>query len=346
MFFLQGCKSDAKTDILTIPVNVDKESPLALSDITDKIESIELEVTDESLIQNPSSIFYSSEYIIVQQSKSIMLFNSNGSFIRLIGTVGQGPRDFISIGAMAVDFENKRIFIYSSQKFICYDFDGHFINKSSDGHFGYNYFPSANYKDKLLLMCESFKIETEKITPQRVLFFVNDDLIKTDSIIVEKFKPSSKMEVGINTLTNEFVTNVDNNTYLYYFALFPDNFVSDTLYQLIDNHLIPNLNIRFKNRGLKDGRKEVIIANIFRNSRYVITIYSRRSDRYLFVHDLKTGESYNIKEGITDDIYTVEKVIIRPLPNDANKYYYLHTHLNGDDYDEPNPTLYVGTLKN
>ena len=348
---LQACKSEEKGDVLTIPVNLDKEYPLVLSEITVKIESIELEVTDESLISRPSHVFYSSEYIIVSELRAIMLFDNKGKFIRQIGSVGQGPHDFIGVGGIAVDFDSKRIFVFSDsdRKMICYDFNGNFIKKSPIGHYSGTYNSYINFLDnRILFYYESFISVSEKSKNEKYLFFIDDDLLKSDSIIIKSFAPRPIIETGFSTIKVDYITKEGDNTYLYYFAPFPANFVSDTLYLIKNNQLIPHLNVKFKNGGLKtDGSKAVTILNIFRSSRYVFTLYSHVSMRqfYYFCHDLQSGESYNMKDGFTDDVYTGEKVVIRPFANDANKFYYLHTNLKEDDFDEPNPTLYIGTLK-
>jgi len=109
-----------------------------------------------------------------------------------------------------------------------------------------------------------------------------------------------------------------------------------------------HLNIKFNNRRLNsEGKKDIYIGNIYRSSRYVFTPYyhNSRKQNYFFCHDLKTNKSYNMKDGLTDDIHTREKVVIQPFYNDTNKFYYLHTHVKEDDIDEPNPTLYIGILK-
>ena len=344
-----SCDSKGKTDFLTILADPDTDAPLALSEISEKIEAIELEVTDESLIQKVSRILYSSDFIIVQEWKSIMLFDKNGKFIRRIGSEGQGPGEYVSINSIAADFDSKKIFVFSvDDKFLCYDFEGNFVKQSPIGYYPRARNAYANYIDnKLLFFPESFiVIEENDIKSRRSLFVINDDLLKTDSILVRQID-LSQFEVGYQP-AYEYLTREGDNTYLYYNIIVPNHIVSDTLYQINNDHLTPYLNIHFKNRGLNsEEKKDVNIDNIYRSSRYVFTpyYYNPRNQRYFFCHDMKTGESYNMKDGFTDDIHTGEKVVIQPLHNDTNKFYYLHTNIKDDDIDEPNPTLYIGKLK-
>ena len=65
-----------------------------------------------------------------------------------------------------------------------------------------------------------------------------------------------------------------------------------------------------------------------------------------FCYDTKTGKAYNMEEGYIDDIHGIDKrVRIRPFVTDTELFYYTHTHLNPDDFEEPNPTLYIIKLK-
>lgn len=54
-----------------------------------------------------------------------------------------------------------------------------------------------------------------------------------------------------------------------------------------------------------------------------------------------------MKDGYTDDINKIgERVSIRPFDSDPERFYYLYTDKDqAVGLDEPNPTLYIGTLK-
>ena len=53
-----------------------------------------------------------------------------------------------------------------------------------------------------------------------------------------------------------------------------------------------------------------------------------------------------MQDGYTDDIHGIkERIRIRPLSTNTEYIYYWHTHMNPNDLEEPNPTLYFGKLK-
>ncbi len=340
-----SCDTDKKTNLLTIQIDSDINNSLKLSDITDNIEAVELETTDLSLISKVKRVLHTKDYIIINESKTIMIFDKAGKFIRQIGSIGQGPGEYTRIWDITADFKNKHIYIYTNEdKIICYDFDDNLIKESLPifriG--GANYINCIN--GKLFLLSELLiKHENTKIN-RTFLYQISNDLLKSDSIKVHEFNHNG---IWFHPY-NDYITCDEKNIYLYYSDLSSNPFVLDTLYQLKDEQPIPHLNLSFNNKGLTiNGKKEIYILNIYRSARYVFSYYKNisRDQFYFFCHDTKNGKSYNAIDGFTDDIYTGGKVIIRPFNSDANKFYYLHTNIDEGTNDEPNPTLYIGTLK-
>ena len=65
-----------------------------------------------------------------------------------------------------------------------------------------------------------------------------------------------------------------------------------------------------------------------------------------FYYDIKTGKGVrSVGSHYTDDINQISQVAIRPFQANADMFYYWHTHMNPDDFEEPNPTLYIGKFK-
>jgi len=124
---LISCSKNVKSDFFSISVNSNDNESLPLSEIAEKIEVIELEITDASLIGRVVDVIDTDDYFIIRETKSIILFDNKGKYIRQIGSVGQGPGEYVSIIDIAVDSKKERIFIYTNEsKIICYDFNGIF----------------------------------------------------------------------------------------------------------------------------------------------------------------------------------------------------------------------------
>ena len=345
---LISCNSNHENKFFTISVDSAEETNLSLSEIAENIEAVELELTDNSLlsVQRITRILYKENFIIVSQRNSVMLFDKTGKFIRQIGSIGQGPGEFAGIQDIAADFENKNLFILAFEgKIICYDFDGNLIKESPNNYYN-GFFKCVYYiNGKFLLLAESALVLDEEKINRTVLYTVDKNLLKTDSIEVRKIP---HLGIWFHPYS-DFINYDGENTYFYYSDISQNPFVLDTLYQLKNNEIKPYLNLSFKNNGIVFGEKEIYLFNIYRSMRYVFSFYQHQFSGqqiwYYLCYDVKTNKGYKVKEGFTDDIHTGEKIKIRPFNYDTNKFYYLHTIINDSEKEEPNPTLYIGTLK-
>jgi hypothetical protein len=347
------------SDLLVIPVDIDTANPAPLSEIAEEINAVELELTDESLLSKVQQVLLSDEFIIVLNNNrgdyKILLFDNKGKFIRQIASKGQGPGEYTGIiKNIALDSNNKRLFINTRTKIICYGLEGNFIKESSLSQFTNITLLNLNYlNDGLCLLAEHIGEKDEKGKYNHsVLYRLNDEFQKKDSCTVRKvyFERPGTFQHPYE----DFITYHHSGVYLYYSDLYFDQqnpaeeVLRDTLYQLKDKQLVPELKLKFKNEGITGGKKSIQLFNIYRSSRYVFAIYAGTDNNYChFCFDTKTGKSYNMKDGYKDDVNNIsEKTNIRPLCSDTEKFYYLYTNMdNAVDLEEPNPTLYIGTLK-
>jgi hypothetical protein len=348
-----ACNNKIPSELTVIPVAVEKSLSLPLSEIAENIQAVHLELTDESLISQIRKVLLCDNYIIVlnaqQRKHTVMLFSSEGKFIRQIGSAGQGPGEYPNyIKDITVDTENKHIFLISHKKLICYNFDGELINEFSSEqieHFN----AICHVNNRLLLISEHYGEPDGSGFNNRSLLYISDtNLQLKDS--VEIWKVHMDRRVFWTYPYKDFITYSSRNTYLYYYEITPEPVpVQDILYEIKDNQLIPSLKLAFKGgTNTSDGGKIIYLYSIFRSSRYVFSAYYHGLEKkdYYFCYDTKTGNGHTV-EGYIDDINKIEdKVIIHPLNSEDGKFYYLHT--NTDDVtnnEEPNPTLYIGKLK-
>jgi hypothetical protein len=141
----------------------------------------------------------------------------------------------------------------------------------------------------------------------------------------------------------DHVSQVGSQTFVYYPVMTPEPIVRDTLYELKENKMIPFLKLRFSNEGQVSykNNKTVFLTNIWRSERFVFAEYSKEG-KFFFMHDLKTGRSFNMKDGFDDDIHHTGKAAIHPLH--GNYFYYLLIPEPTDENikAEPNPDICIG----
>ena len=352
---LFSCNGGRKmSELMEFPVDIDQNTSLSLSEIAEEITAIELELTDESLI-NPdriSRVLLCEDYVIIAEQRQILVFNTDGKFVRSIGSIGQGPGEYTGIRGVAVDERCRRLFVNSSSKILCYALDGNCIKESrTDPAWSA---ADINYiNDELLLSTEQLGKDEKGRFKRSAVYRLNVQLQIMDSCTVRDTY-FERISLGIHRF-EDFILSGNSTVSLYVSDIYlngsgpTETVLRDTLYRLEKNHLIPELKLKFKNNGIDgSGNKFIELFNMYRSSRFVFAVYGNTLNNtyYRFCYDTKTGKGYNMQDGYTDDINNIEKrVSIHPLNTDTEIFYYWHTHMNPDDLEEPNPTLYIGTLK-
>ena len=363
LFF--SCSKDArKVKIMEIPVDFEQDISLPLSEITEELTAITLELTDETPI-NPdfiSRVLFCEDYLIVVLRDNILIFNTDGKFVRTIGAKGQASGEYVGgIRHVTLDEKNKRLFVYSVPKIICYDLDGTFIKEfelfQDSPKAEINYIANINYvNDELLLLAEHIFSQDEKgFFNQSTLYRLNNEFQITDSCTIRKVYVD--MFSSPNNPYEEHILYNDSSIYLYYSDLSSSNrtnrketILRDTLYRLEKNYLIPELKLKFKDNGIEDffGYKYILLCNIYRSTRYVFAIYLNdlKTKYNHFCYDTKTGECYNMVDGYTDDINRIEqRANIRPFSTNIELFYYWHSYTEQDNPEKTHLTLYIGKLK-
>ncbi|GHV57596.1 hypothetical protein FACS1894182_06850 [Bacteroidia bacterium] len=362
-FLFFSCNESKQGILPEIPVDTNQNASLPLSEITEELVAIELELTDESFINTDYivRIIVSEDEVIVAELNKILVFSKDGKFIRSIGSRGQGPGEYNYIQNLAIDKKSQCLFIINSApgKIICYDLNGKYLKESHKPiqSAGLTALIDINYiKDELLLVVEQENGDfTKGLNLHSAVYQLNDNLQVIDSTTIRNIYLENLNLLTSLYMNRDFMLHGGTSDYLYYgdFYTTQDNSeqraLCDTLYRFEDNHLVPDLKLKFKNNGMDgSGNKLIYLFNIYRSSRYIFSCYKNNQNKniYYFCYDTKTGKGYNMQDGYMDDINQIEeRISIRPFNFDTEMFYYLHTHQHPDDLEEPNPTLYIGKLK-
>ena len=354
LFF--SCNGTKESGLMEVFVDVNQNVSLSLSTIAQEIKAIELELTDESII-NPDRIIrvlLTENIVVIAERTKILVFNIDGTFIRSIGSRGQGPGEFVNIRNIALDEKNKRLFVStSSSKLICYDLEGNYIKDSLlASNLSLKDMNHIN-SDLLIITEQPSGSDSKGFFQHSAVFKLNNDLQIIDSCTIRDTY-FEKPAMFVSPYDNFIFYNNDivyiYNPDIYFNEQMPlETVLRDTLYSLKNNHLIPELKLKFTDNGIDGyGNKYIQLFNIYRSSQYVFAFYHNDNSKHFFYfcYDTKTGTGYNMQDGFTDDIHQIEeRVNIRPLITNTDFFYYWHTHMKPDDFEEPNPTLYVGKLK-
>ncbi len=102
-----------------------------LSEFASDVKIIQFENTPKSLLGNVHDIQLTSNYIFVKHSGNALItqFSRDGKYIRHIGKLGRGPKEYALCRIFSIDEANQRISIHTNwtRKILVYNFDGEYI---------------------------------------------------------------------------------------------------------------------------------------------------------------------------------------------------------------------------
>ena len=269
-------------------------------------------------------------------------------FIKQIGSQGRGPGEYTSVYNIAVDSKNSILYFATYRKIMCIDFFGKLVNEIEQESLSESI---AIVGDKLWTVSTSFVHKQEKKlnlnTTRLIIYSLQGNPI--DTIIVKNVTTS------VATLFPQahYISDLGNIQYLYYPVLFYEPIIRDTLYQVIENRLIPSIKLDFgKASEPKNGKKPVFIKNIYRTNKYLFAEYSYISDPKIFCYSYGNDytEYYNVAEGFTDDFFNTGIVQLIPLNlKDGMMYFFkeafdLVGKLEGVS-ENSNPVIFIAKLK-
>ena len=365
---LFSCSNVENSELVEVTVDIGINLRLPLSEITEEITTIDLELTDESLI-NPDQILkvlLLDSLVFIAEMEKMLVFDMEGKFIRSIGSKGQGPGEYIFIRSFTIDEKNKIIYINDSSKIISYDLNGKFLKQVTLSDLNNGQILGLQcFNDELLLLVEFIKegqIEDNNKLKcyHSIIYKMNDEMQFIDSCFIRDVYFVGFFSIG---RLKEYITCNNSDVYMYFPEIFsisinfhpplqwldPIKRVSrDTLYRFENDQLIPDFKLKFKRNGRNyNADKYIGLEEIYRSSRYIFAEYrigTEQGSYFYFCFDTKTGISYNSKYSF-EELYKGERMI-RPISNNTELFYYWRTHMNENDlHNEPNPTLYVCRLK-
>lgn len=107
---------------------------LSLSDAASTVEIIPLETNSNSFIADMRDVAITEHDIFVSDSKEqrLLRFSRDGKFLNKIGTIGQGPEEYIRMWQFLIDEEKKEVYIVTTLSGInVYEYDGTFKRKAT-----------------------------------------------------------------------------------------------------------------------------------------------------------------------------------------------------------------------
>jgi hypothetical protein len=131
--FIETKISVNKSDV--IDVDLPEMAGVYFDSIVTKVNYIRLETNDDCLIGQIYDIKKDSDILFIRDfaTKKILLFSTEGKYIRTISHLGNGPGEYLNFSDFQLDTVNKRIYIMDgdSGDLLCYSYDDKYLFTTS-----------------------------------------------------------------------------------------------------------------------------------------------------------------------------------------------------------------------
>ena len=234
-------------------------------------------------------------FLFLMEPKHLFMYDATGKFIRQIGQNGQGPGEYVYLGAPLQLDEKRRILYvtdFYTNRYLSYNFDGGFLKETRFSH----------EEDQAYLL-DSTTIAINTLSTQRFLPHKTPKLVLQNYArkILKSFPsylyPIDRPRNMISFGPDNFLWHCGNDFYLLEYG-------NDTIFQVTREKLIPALiltgDMKPTGDNLFDDEKDKLSitayigqpsAAIFESNRFLIAKISRSRSResYHAVLDKKTG---------------------------------------------------------
>jgi hypothetical protein len=126
-------KQIESNSFFTIPFAeiIKTQHDVLLSEIAESVEFIQFENSPKALLGRISDIQLTKDYIFVKHNgvKLLTQFTRDGKFIRHIGKLGRGPKEYALMRIFSLDEKNGLIYIHTNwtRKILVYNFKGEYV---------------------------------------------------------------------------------------------------------------------------------------------------------------------------------------------------------------------------
>jgi len=307
---LIGC-SDKKSsvDSGTI-IDLERETPVCISDLFESVEVVQLETDEQCLVQTMNILISHNNryYILDERQQKLFCFDSVGKFLFKIDQKGQGPEEYVHISDINIDpYEQTLLLLESWGNLLTFDLDGKFISKTRlpEEIIAYNEVHSLNRDTLIFISLNKYSLVFYSKSTNSIIDKQYDDMKGCVFNPIGKTYRYNDQLFYSPTPTND-IRNLSENT------MFSWNFGQKNNTQKQINKIkkivdsgedCPDMKKNKEFRSFVD--EKVLNYNILSNyetSRYKICVldYGALKPRYVFF-DKQTGKA-NVFEKTTEGI--------------------------------------------
>ncbi|MDL2265047.1 6-bladed beta-propeller [Parabacteroides sp. OttesenSCG-928-G07] len=133
MIFFFSCEKVEKTiPVLNLRDAFSSEKKVRLDEVATNVRFVQLETTDDVLINNINKVFmYADFFVVIYDIYYCSLFDLDGKHIRKIGQRGDGPEEYMYVSNIFVEGDNIILYDGGKGRFLKYKLTGEFVDSEA-----------------------------------------------------------------------------------------------------------------------------------------------------------------------------------------------------------------------
>lgn len=338
-----ACAEKPKSELLQINVPDKESTEITLKDIAESIQWIQLATQPDAFVSRINEVYlHENKLYIWNYFQKILVFDLDGKFLGALGKQGDGPGEYRSVSAMAIDDSSGEIYLFAYNKFMRYSPEHELLEEKRIDS-GFDFFR--------ILYGERFGISQEYGNEVEGGFANETKLYRFDAAMaVLDILPLRKviMEKKIASALGytDYISSFDGKHFIYTPVTTNENYLRDTLYQLRDMQLRPFAKLNFPKPHLNEkGFKKYYIANVVHTANYISShFYDFDNSLHQFFYHMESGQGYLVKNGFLDE--EGARLSLRVLSAEEDLFYFVKpaAYVSGAQ-EESNPVIGLVKLK-
>jgi hypothetical protein len=342
-----ACAEKPKSELIEINVPDKVNTEITLNDIAESIQWIQLETRPDAFISRINEVYiHDNKLYFWYYFQKILVFDLDGKFLGALGKQGDGPGEYRSVSAMAIDDSSGEIYLFAYNKFMRYSPEHELLEEKkldSPLDFSFNYFRILD-GERFGISEEYGNVVEGGFANETKLYRFDADMAVVDTLPLRKVIMEKKIATALGY--TDYISSFNGKHFIYTPVTTNENYLRDTLYQHMDMQLRPFAKLNFPKPHLNEkGFKKYSIANVVHTANYISShFYDFDNSLHQILHHIGSGQDYLVEDGFLDE--DGGRLSLRVLCAEKDLFYFVKSaeYVSGTQ-EEANPMIGLVRLK-
>ncbi|TKG94554.1 6-bladed beta-propeller [Puteibacter caeruleilacunae] len=304
--FVFSCKEkeiqkDVAIPLLRLDIPVKELPETKLSDVIAEYKPVKLEFTPQSMIGSVRKVIVHDGLMYILDmfgAKAVVVFDLSGKFVRSIGSVGNGPGQYLMPQDFVLDTVKNEIEILGNRKVNRFSFSGEFLNCLKLNYTAINFQKREDGYVFAITGKEDYKVAITDLQGNIKKQFVPTNKDYVSGVAFNCLLPLESNQLMFRPLRRDILYALGDT------AAYPARIIDFGKYKFkLDEYLKLSPRDRMTYVIQSKEKEQCIIKTYFENSKYINLGYSMKGIYYDYILNKSTGQFVHYGgETLIDDV--------------------------------------------